>query len=81
LATKIPVNEGLELWQGFERHFFADKSAEEYAFFDENRYFFGSLRVIYTITFLPQLREKFIKILKEFLIPRMMAGTPAVPAH
>jgi uncharacterized protein (TIGR02172 family) len=78
LATKIPVDAGFELWQGFERHFFADKSAEEYAFFDENRYFFGSLRVIYTITFLPQLREAFIKVLKEFLIPRMMASTPAV---
>ena len=74
LATRIPVDAGFELWQGFERHFFADKSPEEYAFFDENRYFFGSLRVIYTITFLPQLREEFIKVLKDFLIPRMMGG-------
>jgi uncharacterized protein (TIGR02172 family) len=72
LATKIPIDVGFELWRNFERHFFADKSAEEYAFFDENRYFFGSLRIIYTITFLPQHRERLIKTLKEFLIPKMM---------
>ncbi len=75
LATKIPVDVGFELWQNFERRFFADKKHEEYAFFDENRYFFGSLRLIYTITFLPQLREEFIKILKEFLMPKMMLGS------
>ncbi len=75
LATKIPVDVGFELWQNFERRFFADKKHAEYAFFDENRYFFGSLRLIYTITFLPQLREEFIKILKEFLMPKMMLGS------
>lgn len=73
LATKIPVDIGFEFWSRFERQFFADRSAEEYAFFDANRYFFGSLRVIYTITFLPQLREEFVKILKEYLLPRMMS--------
>jgi uncharacterized protein (TIGR02172 family) len=79
LATKIPVDVGFELWRSFERHFFADKSAEEYAFFDENRYFFGSLRIIYTITFLPQHRERLIKTLKDSLIPKMM-NTPVVLA-
>lgn len=79
LATKIPVDVGFEFWRSFERHFFADKSAEEYAFFDENRYFFGSLRIIYTITFLPQHRERLIKTLKDFLIPKMM-NTPVVLA-
>ena len=81
LATKIPPDVGFELWQKFEGCFFANKSDEEYAFFNENRYFFGSLRIIYTITFLPQLREEFIKILKEFLIPRMMINHETVLAN
>jgi hypothetical protein len=70
LATKIPVDVGFDLWRSFERRFFA-----------ENRYFFGSLRPIYTINFLPQLREEFIKILKDFLIPRMMLQNQAGGAN
>lgn len=77
LATKIPVELGHEFWLCFERHFFAGKSATEYAYFRENRYFFGALRVIYTITFLPQIREDFIRILKTLLLPRMMASQGA----
>lgn len=76
LATQISADTGLEFWRCFERHFFEDRSAEEYAFFDENRYFLASLRVIYTITFLPQVRENFVRILKESLLPRMMDSQP-----
>ena len=72
LATQIPVATGYAFWRCFKQHFFAGRSAEEYAFFCANRYFLASLRVIYTITFLPQLREEFVKVLKEYLLPRMM---------
>jgi uncharacterized protein (TIGR02172 family) len=73
LATKIPNEQGLEFWNHFEKHYFADKSAEERAFFEQNKYFLASLRTIYSITFLPSLRSELERWLKDFLLPRIMA--------
>jgi hypothetical protein len=72
LATKIPVAQGLEFWNHFERHYFADRTAEERAFFEANKYFLASLRVIYSITFLTHLRDEMERWLKDVLLPRIM---------
>ena len=71
LATKIPAAKGGELWKHFVKDYFSDKSEEEYVFFEQNKYFLGSLRLIYTITFLPKLREQLSYILKDYLLPKM----------
>lgn len=71
LATKIPTAQGVQLWEAFLKHYFADKPAAEYEFFDRNRYFLGSLRAIYSITFLPQLRQDLSRMVKDILMPRI----------
>jgi len=73
LATKIPNEQGVEFWKHFEKHYFADKSAEEHAFFDENKYFLASLRLIYSVTFLTHLRSDLERWIKDILLPKIMA--------
>ncbi len=73
MVTKIPNADGLRLLDGFLAHYFADKPAEEHRFFEENRHFLASLRLIYTITFLPRLREQLAQTIKDVLLPKMMA--------
>jgi uncharacterized protein (TIGR02172 family) len=73
LATKIPNEEGARLCDHFLDHYFADKPATERAFFERNRPFLASLRLIYTITFLPAMRDQLASIIKDVLLPRMAA--------
>lgn len=73
MATKIPNAEGVRLLDACLRHYFADRSAEEMAFAERNRDFLASLRLIYTITFLPKLREQLAAAVKDVLLPRMTA--------
>jgi hypothetical protein len=73
LATKIPTEQGLEFWNHFEQHYFADMSAEERAFWEENKYFLASLRLIYSVTFLPHLRGVLEIWIKDIMLPRIMA--------
>ena len=72
LATKIPTEQGLEFWQHFETHYFADMSAEDRAFFEQNKYFLASLRLIYSVTFLTHLRGELERWIKDILLPRIM---------
>ncbi|MBU8540971.1 anti-sigma factor antagonist [Falsiroseomonas tokyonensis] len=71
MATKIPNAEGLRLLERFLEHYFRDKPAEDYRFFQQNRSFLASLRLIYTSTFLPSLRAESARIIKDILLPRM----------
>ena len=73
MATKIPEEAGVRLWEAFLRHYFADRPAADYRLFERHKYFLASLRLIYTITFLPALRDRFAAVIKNTLIPRMMA--------
>lgn len=70
-ATKIPIEMGVQLWEGFFTHYFADKPASEREWFLRNRYFLGSLRLIYSVTFLPQLRDQLTTWIRDILLPRM----------
>ncbi len=72
MATKIPNDDGFRLYEGFLKHYFADKTDEEYQFFQRNMHFLASLRLIYTITFIPKLREKLAGMIKDVLLPKMM---------
>ena len=71
-ATKIPVDQGLQFWNQFEKHYFSDRTAEERRFFQENKYFLASLRVIHVITFLTHLRGEFERQLTQVLLPHIM---------
>jgi uncharacterized protein (TIGR02172 family) len=71
MATKIPSAEGLRFLELVLGHYFADKPAEEYRFFEENKYFLAALRMIYTSTFLPSLKAESARIIKDILLPRM----------
>ena len=73
LATKIPNEQGLEFWNHFEKHYFTDKSADERAVWEENKYFLASLRTIYAVTFLPGLRSELERWIIDILLPRIMA--------
>ena len=75
LATKIPNDRGVELWDCFVKHYFADLPPEAYEAFHRDRYFYASLRLIYTITFLPKLREECVRWVKEILLPKMLEET------
>lgn len=78
LATKIPTALGLQLWERFQVHYFADKSPEEYAYFDTHRDFLASLRLIYTVTFLPKMRDACVHMIRDLLMPRIRAAAPPV---
>lgn len=71
MVTKIPTEQGVRLYESFISAYFADRPAEDYAFYQKNRYFLASLRAIYTITFLPQLRARMIEVVRDHLLPRM----------
>ena len=75
LATKIPNDRGVQLWDCFVKHYFADLPPEAYEAFHRDRYFYASLRLIYTITFLPKLREECARWVKEILLPKMLEET------
>ena len=73
LATKIPTEQGLEFWKHFEKQYFPDMNAEDRAFFEENKYFLASLRLIYSVTFLTHLRDVLENWIKDILLPKIMA--------
>jgi len=73
MVTKIPSDSGARLCEHFIDHYFANRTVEERAFFERNRHFLASLRLIYTITFLPALRDALAATVKDFLLPRMKA--------
>lgn len=73
LATKIPSDKGFVLWESFLKAYFANKPQQELDFFRSNMAFLASLRLIYTITFLPALREQLAITVKDFLLPKMQA--------
>lgn len=71
LVTRIPSDAGAQLCASFLEYYFADKPAPERAFFERNRHFLASLRLIYTITFLPALRDKLADTIKQVMLPKM----------
>ncbi|MBS7792675.1 anti-sigma factor antagonist [Roseococcus sp. SDR] len=73
LATKIPEAVGLALWENFLSCYFADRPPEERALFEANKHFLASMRLIYTITFLPALRDRCASLIKDVLMPRIAA--------
>jgi hypothetical protein len=71
LATKIPNEKGVELWEAFRAAYFVDLDAATIAYIDANIAFLASLRVIYSITFLPALRDSLCAMMTDILLPRM----------
>ena len=77
MATKIETEDGLAFWNAFARHYFSDRSAEERAFFEANRYFLASLRIVHAITYLTHLRVDLARMLRDVLMPKVMAARAA----
>lgn len=71
MVTGIPVATGFRLWEAFRRHYFTGKPASEHEFFERNRHFLASLRVVYAITFLPHMRPELARMMAEVLMPRI----------
>ncbi len=67
LATKIDTAQGVQFWNSFAAHYFAGRPAEERAFFDANRYFLASLRIVCAISYLPYMRDQFCRQVRELL--------------
>ena len=80
MATKIETEDGLAFWNAFARHYFSDRSAEERAFFEANRYFLASLRIVHAITYLTHLRADLARMLRDVLMPKVMAARAAATA-
>jgi anti-anti-sigma factor len=77
MATKIETEDGLAFWNAFARHYFSGRSAEERAFFEANRYFLASLRIVHAITYLTHLRADLARMLRDVLMPKVMAARAA----
>jgi uncharacterized protein (TIGR02172 family) len=73
VVTKVPNDTGAKLWQGFIKHYFADKPPEEFEFFQRNRHFLASLRLIYTITAVPPAKDLLVGLIKDKLLAKMLA--------
>jgi uncharacterized protein (TIGR02172 family) len=71
LATKIDTASGVAFWNSFEKHYFEGRPAEERAIFEANRNFLAALRIICAIVYLPHMRERFIRQVREILLPRI----------
>jgi len=71
LATKIPNEKGVELWEAFRATYFVDLDVATIAYIDANIAFLASLRIIYSITFLPALRDSLCAMMTDILLPRM----------
>lgn len=71
-VLKIPAQHGAVLWQRFADHYFAQKPAAEREFFEQNRYFLASLRLIYIIVFLPKLKDEMAALIKEVFLPEII---------
>ena len=80
MATKIETEDGLAFWNAFARHYFSGRSAEERAFFEANRYFLASLRIVHAITYLTHLRADLARMLRDVLMPKVMAARAAPTA-
>jgi len=73
VVTKVPNDTGAKLWQGFIKYYFADKPPEEFEFFQRNRHFLASLRLIYTITAVPPAKDLLVGLIKDKLLAKMLA--------
>jgi len=73
VVTKVPNDTGAKLWQGFIKHYFADKPPEEFEFFQRNMHFLASLRLIYTITAVPPAKDLLVSLIKDKLLAKMLA--------
>ena len=73
VVTKVPNDTGAKLWQGFIKHYFADKPPEEFEFFQRNMHFLASLRLIYTITAVPPSKDLLVSLIKDRLLAKMLA--------
>ena len=76
-ATKIPDDKGAELMELTFNHYFADKPAAEFEFFNQNRDFLSALRICCGIATFPSLRDVACPMVKNHVLPRMMAADAA----
>ena len=68
-VTKIPNAVGYRLYQRFIEAYFANRLAAERAFFERNRAFLASLRLINAISFLPFAREELVGKVRDQFLP------------
>lgn len=73
MATKLPGPLGERLLARTLDLYFAGRPAAEREVFERNRWFLASLRLIYSITFLPAMRDRFVGWVRDGLMPRIRA--------
>lgn len=73
IVTKIPSDKGKVFLDKLLDAYFAERTQEERAEFERNRYFLASLRTIGAAAIVPDLRELLVKMIREFYIPRIRA--------
>ena len=71
LATGIPVELGVRLWESFARRYFEHRDPADRRYFEANRHFLASLRLIAAFEIAPARREIHLKILRDHLLPPM----------
>jgi uncharacterized protein (TIGR02172 family) len=72
-VTKIPNDTGRRLYEHFIDSYFADRSAEDRAFFDRNQAFLASLRLISSISILPPSRDILVEKVRDHMLPKIRA--------
>ena len=73
MATKLPDPLGERLLARTLDLYFAGRPPAERELFERNRWFLASLRLIYSITFLPAMRDRFVVWIRDGLMPRIRA--------
>ncbi len=76
-VTKIPDAKGSELMELTFKHYFADKPTEEFEFFNHHRDFLTAARLCCSIATFPSLRDVCCPLVKNTILPRMMAADAA----
>ncbi len=79
LATGIPVDLGLRLWESFSRRYFEHRDPADRRYFEAHRHFLASLRLIAAFEIAPARREIHLKILRDHLLPGMRSRSGQVP--
>jgi uncharacterized protein (TIGR02172 family) len=68
-VTKIPNDVGYRLYERFIDAYFAGRPASERDFFERNRAFLASLRLVNAISFLPFAREELVGKVRDQFLP------------
>lgn len=71
LATGIPTEHGLRLWEAFKRRYLADRPEGDREYLEQHGHFLAALRLLCAFEIAPTRKQDFIAMIRDVLLPRM----------